>query len=166
MSEITWRQATKDDIGRLARFAECRNQFWTYGLLTEFDGLEGVFLCSQTDDMDACHYLICEVQDVAPVSPCQKLLDGGWQFSYCHDTWFVSAEHPQGGKQSVVEVSRMRWSEKESHDMGHAIATLLNGGVAAAVVRQFKCEDCGGIGGLWDAACSTCKGKGVVSVLK
>ena len=60
----------------------------------------------------------------------------------------------------------MRWSEKESHDMGHAVATLLNGGVDAAVVRQFKCEDCGGIGGLWDAACSTCKGKGVVSVLK
>lgn len=166
MSAITWRQATKDDVGRLARFADRIGDDWTYGLYSGLDAAEGIYHCVDIDGYSPEWFFICEVQDVAPVSPCQKLLDGGWQFSYCPDTWFVSAEHPHGGKQSVVEVSRMRWSEKESHDMGHSIATLLNGGVPAAVVRQFKCEDCGGIGGLWDAACSTCKGKGVVSVLK
>lgn len=162
MSAIAWRQAEQCDIGRLARFADRRGDDWTYGMYVGIDVQEDVYSCVEIEGYEPELFLICEVQDVAPVSPCQELLDGGWQFSYCPDTWFVSAEHPHGGKQSIVEVSRMRWSEKESHDMGHAIATLLNGGVAAEVVRQFKCEDCGGIGGLWDAACSTCKGKGVL----
>lgn len=162
MAVITWRQATKDDVGRLARFADRRGDDWTYGMYVGKDVQEDVYSCVEIEVYEPELFLICEVQDVAPISPCQKLLDGGWQFSYCPDTWFVSAEHPLGGKQSVAEVSRMRWSEKESHDMGHAIATLLNGGITAAVVRQFKCEGCGGIGGLWDAACSVCKGKGVV----
>jgi hypothetical protein len=25
-----------------------------------------------------------------------------------------------------------------------------------------KCEDCGGIGGLWDARCATCNGSGAI----
>ena len=40
-------------------------------------------------------------------SCCEKLKAAGWMFSYDHETRFVSAEHPLGGKQSVVEVIRI-----------------------------------------------------------
>lgn len=32
--------------------------------------------------------------------------------------------------------------------------------VPTVKVDPVKCEDCGGVGGLWDAKCSTCKGAG------
>lgn len=65
MSAITWRQATKDDVGRLARFSDSVGGMWTYGLLVEFDGLENVFSCAWSAEYGDDHYSICEVQEVA-----------------------------------------------------------------------------------------------------
>jgi hypothetical protein len=59
---------------------------------------------------------------------CKKLYDAGWRFSYCEQTRFVSAEHPLGGKQSVVEVSLISRTEFDANDIGHSIAMMLNGG--------------------------------------
>ena len=59
---------------------------------------------------------------------CKKLYAAGWRFSYCAETRFVSAEHPLGGKQSVVEVSRIGRTGFDCNEIGSAIAMMLNGG--------------------------------------
>jgi hypothetical protein len=59
---------------------------------------------------------------------CAKLKAAGWKFSYDRETRFVSAEHPLGGKQSVVEVSRIGRSGFDADEIGEQIAMLLNGG--------------------------------------
>jgi hypothetical protein len=59
---------------------------------------------------------------------CAALYAAGWRFSYCNETRFVSAEHPLGGKQSVVEVSRIGRSGFDTEQIGSAIAMMLNGG--------------------------------------
>jgi len=59
---------------------------------------------------------------------CKKLYSAGWRFSYCSKTRFVFAEHPLGGKQSIVEVLLIGQSELDANEIGQAIATMLNGG--------------------------------------
>lgn len=59
---------------------------------------------------------------------CAKLRKAGWKFSYDKWTRFVSAEHPLGGKQSVVEVCCIARTEFEMDEIGERIAMLLNGG--------------------------------------
>lgn len=59
---------------------------------------------------------------------CKKLYAAGWRFAYCGETRFVSAEHPLGGKQSVVEVSRIGRNGFDVDEIGNAIAMMLNGG--------------------------------------
>jgi hypothetical protein len=59
---------------------------------------------------------------------CKRLHHDGWRFSYCDKTRFVSAIHPLGGKQSVVEVLRIGRSGFDIDEIGNAIAMMLNGG--------------------------------------
>lgn len=59
---------------------------------------------------------------------CRKLYENGWRFSYCPETRFVSAEHPLGGKQSVVEVYQVGRSGFDVDELGRSIAMMLNGG--------------------------------------
>lgn len=59
---------------------------------------------------------------------CKKLYASGWRFAYCPETRFVSAEHPLGGKQSVVEVYRVGRSGFDVDELGRAISMMLNGG--------------------------------------
>lgn len=58
---------------------------------------------------------------------CKAMYDAGWRFSYCSATRFVSAEHPLGGKQSVVDVSQSL-AGFDADDIGKSIVMLLNGG--------------------------------------
>ncbi len=58
---------------------------------------------------------------------CKKFYSAGWRFSYCSKTRFVFAEHPHGGKQSIVEVLLIGQSEFDANEIGQAIATMLNG---------------------------------------
>ena len=59
---------------------------------------------------------------------CAKLKEAGWKFTYDPETRFVSAEHPIGGRQSVVEVIRIGRSGFDVDQIGRQIAMLLNGG--------------------------------------
>ena len=61
-------------------------------------------------------------------SCCRRLCDAGWRFEYCNETKFVSAVHPLGGKQSVVEVCQISRTGFEHKEIGEQIAMLLNGG--------------------------------------
>jgi hypothetical protein len=63
-------------------------------------------------------------------NPMVSFADAGWKFTYDHETRFVQAEHPLGGKFSVCEVSRMTrtgggtpitWDE-----VGEAFAAFLS----------------------------------------
>lgn len=65
MAAITWRQATKDDIGRLARFADRIGDDWTYGLFSGLDAEEGFYHCLDIDGYSPEWFFFCEVQDVA-----------------------------------------------------------------------------------------------------
>lgn len=58
---------------------------------------------------------------------CRKLVSAGWKFAWCgQDVGFVIAEHPLGGKQSVVEVCRVSISGFDADEIGRAIADLMN----------------------------------------
>lgn len=59
---------------------------------------------------------------------CKKLREAGWKFSYSRECMYVGAEHPLGGKKSVVEVMRVCRNGFDEHEIGEAIASLLNGG--------------------------------------
>ncbi len=59
---------------------------------------------------------------------CKALHAAGWRFKFDSDTLFVSAEHPLGGKQSIVEVSRVGRTKFDANEIGQAIAMMLNGG--------------------------------------
>lgn len=59
---------------------------------------------------------------------CAKLRNAGWKFGYSHECQFVWAEHPLGGKQSIVEVLRVGRTGFDADQIGQAIALLLNGG--------------------------------------
>ena len=59
---------------------------------------------------------------------CKALYLAGWRFSFDSDTRFVSAEHPLGEKQSVVEVLRVGRTGFDANEIGQAIAMMLNGG--------------------------------------
>lgn len=63
---------------------------------------------------------------------CASLREAGWRFEYDPDTRFVSAIHPRGGMQSVVELLRVRqtlsFMTVDEHEIGRQIAMLLNGG--------------------------------------
>lgn len=50
----------------------------------------------------------------------EQLTRAGWKFKYDSDTFFVSAEHPHGGKITVCEVYNTM------HDAGTQIAHCLN----------------------------------------
>lgn len=57
---------------------------------------------------------------------CRELVAAGWKFMWISDVGFVAAEHPLGGKQSIVEVKTYR-KGFEADQIGEAIAMLLNG---------------------------------------
>lgn len=59
---------------------------------------------------------------------CRKLREAGWKFDYCPVTRFVSARHPLGGVQSVVEVYHVSRTTFDADEIGRQIAMLLNGG--------------------------------------
>lgn len=65
---------------------------------------------------------MCEVQPEC----CRRLMEVGWKFSYSDG--FVSAEHPLGGKQTVVEVYGISRPGFEVDQIGKAIVALLTGG--------------------------------------
>lgn len=60
---------------------------------------------------------------------CKALRLGGWVFRWDRDTRFVSAEHPRGGKQSVVSVCNIGRSGFDVDEIGRQITMLLNGNV-------------------------------------
>lgn len=59
---------------------------------------------------------------------CKKLRDAGWSFGYSDDCKFVYAEHPLGGRASIVEVVLVCRNGFDYNEIGRAIANLLNGG--------------------------------------
>lgn len=63
---------------------------------------------------------------------CKALCEAGWLFRYDPDTQFVGAEHPLGGKSSVVQVYRIGRTSFDADEIGNAIAMLLNGGRGSA----------------------------------
>lgn len=60
--EYQWRPATSDDVGRLARFADLKDDDWSYGMIGSVDG--DAFECVQYDNYDGEMFFICEVQEV------------------------------------------------------------------------------------------------------
>lgn len=59
---------------------------------------------------------------------CRDLVKAGWKFYWCgDDVRFVAAEHPLGGKQSVVEVCRTGRTGFDVEQLGQAITDLMNG---------------------------------------
>lgn len=64
--QVKWREATTEDIGRLARFADRKGDDWTYGFLDGIDAQEHVYECVSTEDDPPELFLFCDVQDVIP----------------------------------------------------------------------------------------------------
>jgi hypothetical protein len=67
----SWRKATEDDIGRLARFADRPGDDWHYGMLTGVERVnieklnaEDTFDCTQWENEEPERFFICEVQEV------------------------------------------------------------------------------------------------------
>lgn len=58
----------------------------------------------------------------------KRLTSAGWRFEWQPEAGFVAAEHPLGGKQSVVRVSHVGRTGFDVNEIGQAIATMLNGG--------------------------------------
>ena len=58
---------------------------------------------------------------------CRDLVKAGWKFEWISDVRFVAAEHPLGGKQSIVEVCRTGRTGFDQDALGKAIADLMNG---------------------------------------
>jgi len=67
---------------------------------------------------------------------CAKLREAGWRFDYDTETRFVSASHPLGGKQSVVEIHRICRTKFDTDEIGQQIAMLLNGGNINSVLSD------------------------------
>ena len=78
--------------------------------------------------MAACSEMTIDLRIEGQPESCKRLHADGWRFSYCPETDFVSAEHPLGGKQSVVQVLRVGRTGFDAHEIGRAIAMMLNGG--------------------------------------
>ena len=57
------------------------------------------------------------------VEEIKEVLDDEWYFKYEPDTKFIGLYHPNGGKQSVLEMKNYYHEE-----YGHAIADFLNNG--------------------------------------
>lgn len=57
----------------------------------------------------------------------RRMTDAGWKFEWCGSTGFVSARHPLGGVQSIVEVRRVGRTGFDFLEAGTAIAAMLNG---------------------------------------
>lgn len=56
----------------------------------------------------------------------RQLVEAGWRFKWDAETSFVSAEHPLGGKQSVVEVLPVGRNGFDRNQIGQSIEELLN----------------------------------------
>ena len=69
---------------------------------------------------------------------CKNLCEDGWQFIYEKGTQFVAANHPNGGRQSVVEVCRIASRGFYVDQIGEAIAALLNGGEPDGAAKTQK----------------------------
>lgn len=59
---------------------------------------------------------------------CKKWIDAGWRFIWDRETAFIGAEHPNGGRISVLQVCRAGRKEFDIDEIGKAIEVLLNGG--------------------------------------
>lgn len=59
---------------------------------------------------------------------CEQITSRGWQFSFCDQTHFITAAHPDGGKKTIAEVYRCSLTATERRQIGDAIAMMLNGG--------------------------------------
>lgn len=57
----------------------------------------------------------------------KKLVEAGWRFEWQPEAGFIAAEHPLGGKQSVIDVCRTGRSGFDRDEIGVAIAAILNG---------------------------------------
>jgi hypothetical protein len=68
-----------------------------------------------------------DIRVVGQPECCRKLVEAGWKFTYQPATKFIQADHPLGGKQSIVEVIDIGRTEIECDEIGKAIAMLLNG---------------------------------------
>ena len=55
------------------------------------------------------------------------MTEAGWKFAWQADTGFVAANHPLGGKQSIVEVCPIARKGIDRYEIGEAIEKLLNG---------------------------------------
>ena len=58
---------------------------------------------------------------------CRKLIESGWTIRWEPETQFVSAEHPEGGKKSLLQVYQRSLSGVEVNEIGQAVADLLTG---------------------------------------
>lgn len=64
---ITWRPATEQDVGRLARFRDKEHETWRYGMLVVSGADEGGAWFRQFEDDNDDSILVwkqCEVQEV------------------------------------------------------------------------------------------------------
>jgi hypothetical protein len=68
-----------------------------------------------------------DVRIIGQPECCKKYKQAGWKFTYQPGTKFVQADHPLGGKHSVVEVIDDGHTGYECDEIGNAIAMLLNG---------------------------------------
>lgn len=55
-----WRGATVEDIGRLARFADCEGDDWCFGMLVSVE--DGIFYMMQMENTETESFFYCEVQ--------------------------------------------------------------------------------------------------------
>lgn len=60
------------------------------------------------------------------VSWIEGMIDAGWGFRWEPDTRFIGAYHPDGGKQSVLEVVKLTRTDEEVDEIGQALADLFN----------------------------------------
>lgn len=71
-NQITWRPATSDDVGRLARCKATEDSRWQYGMILNFftwsnlEGIHEAYVVSPGGVEVAHGYNICEVQVVPP----------------------------------------------------------------------------------------------------
>lgn len=75
----------------------------------------------------ASNDLTVDIRVIGQPECCQKLVEAGWRFTYQPETKFIQADHPLGGKQSIVEVIDISRNGFECDEIGNAIAMLLNG---------------------------------------
>lgn len=129
-TEITWRPATPDDVGRLARFRDYQDDDWEYGILATANGI--VYEMHLIKRFTPETFLFCEVQVVPP-----KLRGLKWKYQGDSDGFAIwtaekgdiayhvvkaSKDHPWRFNKCIGGCRHFDFQVVDSADHGKALA--------------------------------------------